>query len=684
MSSGYGYHQQQQNLNQTGNAAVPVHNSNGSVAPNGNYAQFYHQRQQAYQQQWAAYYNQQQRTADFQARMQSSYKQVHPIPPNLQAQAQQYSYASAAAGAPRAAYPPNFPTGASYANSAYGTHQAYGTVPRVPNPVAQQPAQQAARNQAKKPSGFPDSLQMYVQAALRSCISDKAKKTRVEAMLKVIVEKSIAKNTLWSTDWSKAPAVEVLYNSLIGGKGTNQTGKLESRAAAAAASDARDSRSTRATYEGSSSASSQQTPFTHPSYAAHAATSSPQRLSNNPNYVYSQSNKAKTKETRRDVDKAKRKKQQKGKKAKKSKTDVSLLPSGEDRSKLNMRQARFSEKNAPKLNEKVRWNPYQAQIDKAKIKTAMNAAEQYGESIDLSKFAIKGTSTALEKPYLRLTSAPDPSTVRPEPKLIESLKWVKKRWRKRKKYSYEAERERKTPYVWASEQLKSIRQDLTVQHIRNNFTVNVYETHARMALEQEDLTEFNQCQTKLVELYKCQLGDAERQNEFAAYRIFYQVYIRFKYSSPSSEMTSLLQSLTPDQRGSKVVKHALRVRSAIETSNYAAFFQLYEAVENMGVYLLDLLVDYVRHEALKVVCRAYRPRIPLTYVMKLLLLQESSKEWQDLVENDRVKLVDEGGNSVEVVKAAGVFLDTKCSMAYFNTSFKWRVLKGDNVQRSEN
>ena len=116
-----------------------------------------------------------------------------------------------------------------------------------------------------------------------------------------------------------------------------------------------------------------------------------------------------------------------------------------------------------------------------------------------------------------------------------------------------------------------------MQQIANRLTADTYETHARVALEMSDFSEFNQCQSKLRGLY----ADAQRGKapsavlsnhlEFTAYFIIYGCLTK-----QEEHANRLVAATSAADRKHECVQHALGVRRAVANDNYRRFFRLHE------------------------------------------------------------------------------------------------------------
>jgi SAC3 family protein LENG8/THP3 len=283
-------------------------------------------------------------------------------------------------------------------------------------------------------------------------------------------------------------------------------------------------------------------------------------------------------------------------------------------SSLNHRAKRFARHVGPTDNDTETKS--EVDFDRYMGKGTIGGSNVVLDEQDYENMKVKGKCLTLEKDYLRLTAPPRAELVRPQHILEQHLRNLKAQ--------RQLEPSERRDYLWFCSQLKAVRQDCTVQHIQNAFAVDVYETHARIALEEGDLNEYNQCQTQLKELYsKLEATEPDgviNRNEFIAYRVLYYVFLtgNHKYDGGSSDLFKIMTGLSSDERCDPAIHHALQVRVAVADMDYNKFFQLRKACPNLGMHLMDLIVPGMRYNAILRICNAYRPSVEVKFVLSEL------------------------------------------------------------------
>ncbi|KAL4497361.1 hypothetical protein ABPG72_011296 [Tetrahymena utriculariae] len=237
--------------------------------------------------------------------------------------------------------------------------------------------------------------------------------------------------------------------------------------------------------------------------------------------------------------------------------------------------------------------------------------------VERMKVPIIGTSTKLEKEYLRLTSYPKECDVRSPETLVKSFEFITN------KYVNKSE-----DYHYFQSQFRSIRQDLLIQNIKNDFTFQVLEVNARICLENYDIQEYSRCLGQLIWMYK-EVDDLAKTNykEFIYYRL-----IQFIFEDKKDNLLTCLQEINQDELLlSNEFETAMKFQHAISMGNVKGLFNLFNSTKDYGKYIMSLYIKRWKIWGIRIVCKTYGPQaISLTLFQSIFGFESIEKTKEEL------------------------------------------------------
>lgn len=274
----------------------------------------------------------------------------------------------------------------------------------------------------------------------------------------------------------------------------------------------------------------------------------------------------------------------------------------------------------------------------------------------ISTRPIVGRNQNLEKKYLRLTSQPNPEAVRPLDVLHKTLQLLLDKYFDGSSYNY------------LCDQCKSMRQDLTVQNIKQDFSIMAYEFHSKIAIENEDWGEFNQCQSQLKVLYGIPSLHKPNYYEFLSYRILYYILTN-NYNEVFELELTLMDSGTLDMSNihlnyvftlfkhiynsdyyslSKVVKkialeNEKKEELAIESSKYRHIMVSDDDClllkHNELFYFtkfINVIMERVNIQTLSIICKSYR-QISVLYLKEMLCKDRNEYDFNKFISDNKLQ-----------------------------------------------
>ena len=218
-----------------------------------------------------------------------------------------------------------------------------------------------------------------------------------------------------------------------------------------------------------------------------------------------------------------------------------------------------------------------------------------------SNGVIIGTCKKLEKDYFRLKEAPNPDEVRSEKVLEKAFLYVLGKYKKNHDYDY------------INNQLKSIRQDLSIQLIEDKFSMEIYETHAEIALEFDDISEFQQCVSALKKYYKRFKNPLD---EKVIRNRAYELLCSLKSKDiQNCNVYFLIRDIPPEAMHNKDIQFVLKIKRAFDNDNFFEVFKLYRNANSDFKHIVKHFLTGFRNRCLNALI--------YTFVDFLILFDES-------------------------------------------------------------